>query len=118
MINLHNKQFRATANSGAGEVDSQTHFTYYQEGEVVWGTYAGGSIRFGTLTGIMESSGLLRFAYQHVNQDLQIMTGFCRSTPEILTDGRLRLHETWEWTSGGEGAGQSVIEEIQQHTTP
>ncbi|MDX1477808.1 MAG: hypothetical protein R3301_08865 [Saprospiraceae bacterium] len=117
MIDLNNKHFRATANSGAGEVDTRTRFTYYQDGEVVWGTYAGGSIRFGTLTGVMEDSGQLRFAYQHVNDNLRIMTGFCRSTPEILADGRIRMHETWEWTSGGEDAGQSVIEEIPQNTT-
>ena len=36
----------------------------------------------------------------------------CRSVPEVLADGRLRLHETWSWTEGGEGAGTSTVEEM------
>jgi len=39
------------------------------------------------------------------------MTGVCRTTPEQLPDGRLRLHETWHWTSGDGSAGSSVLEE-------
>lgn len=40
------------------------------------------------------------------------MTGICRSTPEILEDGRIRLHEEWIWTSGDQSSGKSIIEEI------
>ncbi len=32
--------------------------------------------------------------------------------PEILPDGRLRLHEHWEWTNGAQGRGESIIEEV------
>jgi len=40
------------------------------------------------------------------------MTGKCYSTPEVLVDGRIRLHEMWEWTSGDYSKGQSIVEEI------
>jgi hypothetical protein len=40
------------------------------------------------------------------------MTGICRSTPEILPDGRIRLHEKWQWTSGDRSSGESIVEEI------
>jgi hypothetical protein len=40
------------------------------------------------------------------------MTGTCISTPEILPDGRLRLHESWRWTSGDGSSGESAIEEV------
>ena len=40
------------------------------------------------------------------------MTGRCASTPEVLADGRLRLHERWQWTCGGEEEGESTVEEV------
>jgi len=40
------------------------------------------------------------------------MTGICRSTPQTLADGRIRLHEKWQWTCGDLSLGESVVEEI------
>jgi hypothetical protein len=40
------------------------------------------------------------------------MTGVCRSTLEVLPDGRYRLHESWQWTCGDCARGESVVEEI------
>jgi hypothetical protein len=40
------------------------------------------------------------------------MTGRCVSTPEILNDGRLRLHEKWHWTCSDFSEGESIVEEI------
>ena len=51
--------------------------------------------------------------YSHVNVSGGLMTGQCRSVPERLPDGRLRLHETWQWTSGDRSSGQSMIEEVE-----
>ena len=59
-------------------------------------------------------TNVLTMVYQHVNVQGKIMTGKCVSTPEVLDDGRLRLWEEWEWTSGGEGKGKSVVEEIEE----
>ena len=42
----------------------------------------------------------------------KLKNGFCKSIPELLPDGRIRLHETWEWTYGGDGTGESIVEEI------
>jgi hypothetical protein len=32
--------------------------------------------------------------------------------PEVLPDGKIRLRENWQWTSGDFSEGESVIEEI------
>jgi hypothetical protein len=40
------------------------------------------------------------------------MTGKCFSKPEIIDDGRIRLHEKWQWTSGDFSQGESIVEEI------
>ena len=54
--------------------------------------------------------------YQHLNTAGELMTGVCISTPEILPDGGIRLHEKWRWTSGDLSEGSSVIEEIIDRT--
>ena len=111
-INYHNKVFQSLSNSGSGEVDRETRFHYRQEGHTVTATYSGGGIQYGQLIALANDDGVLDMRYQHVNSDGQLMTGQCISTPEILENGKLRLHEEWTWTSGDRSSGTSVIEEV------
>ncbi len=110
-FNLHNKRFRALSNTENGEVTGDTVFHYSQDEEIIWAEYAGGEIVKGFLVGVI-GDGKLRFNYQHVNREGTTMTGKCTSTPEILPDGRLRLHEQWQWTTGDMSSGRSILEEI------
>jgi len=41
-----------------------------------------------------------------------LMTGTCHSTPELLENGKIRLIENWQWTSGDKSKGNSVLEEL------
>ncbi len=111
-INYHNKSFRLVSNSENGEVDGDTVFHYEQEGDIVSGTYKGVAVRFGTLIAKVEGRGNLDMRYQHVNKAGELMTGKCRSVPELLQDGRIRLKETWQWTCGDCSEGESILEEI------
>lgn len=111
-INYNGRKFRAVTNSGDGEVSTQTIFSYHQDGIVVWAEYAGGKILRGQMMGIALPDGRLEFRYQHVNDAHELMTGICLSTPEILPDGRIQLHEQWQWTCGENASGESVVEEI------
>jgi hypothetical protein len=111
-INYDNRRFAGVSNSETGEVSPETIFHYHQQGDIVWATYAGGSIRFGTLVATMNADGSLEMRYQHVNQGGDLCTGRCVSTPEVLPDGRYRLHESWQWTSGDLSSGHSIVEEL------
>ncbi|MFP5284731.1 MAG: n-acetylglutamate synthase [Thermoanaerobaculia bacterium] len=111
-IDYEGRRFRSVRNSSTGEVGAETVFEYHQRGDVVWATYEGGDIRFGTLIARVEGDGTLDMGYQHVNAGGELRTGVCRSTPEILPDGRVRLHERWQWTSGDRSRGESVVEEV------
>lgn len=51
--------------------------------------------------------------YHQVNDKDELMTGICTSKPEILENGKIRLHENWEWTSGDQSKGSYIIEEEQ-----
>ena len=105
------RRFGSVENSASGEVGPETVFEYRQEGDVVWATYSGG-VRFGTLIGRRGDDDRLDARYGHVNGAGELITGECRSTPEVLSDGRVRLHEEWRWTSGDHSSGRSVVEEI------
>jgi hypothetical protein len=107
------------SNTPNGEVSRLTTFNYTQSPatpHIVSATYAGGSIVQGNLIGTL-SGDVLKMVYHHVNDKGMVMTGRCTSTPEVLDDGRLRLHEEWEWTSGGVGKGESVVEEVENAET-
>jgi hypothetical protein len=115
-IDYNDRCFAPVANTENGEVDSSTLFHYRQEGDIVWATYEGGDVRFGTLIAKVDEAGRLDMRYSHVNRKGQLMTGLCRSVPEILSDGRLRLRESWQWTSGDCSSGESIVEEVKSES--
>lgn len=117
-LNYNNRRFRSVSNSATGEVGAETVFHYHQSGNIVTADYSGGDIVSGHLIAICDAEGRLDMRYHHVNTSRELMTGVCRSTPEILTDGRIRLHEKWQWTSGDRSSGESILEEILSPSQP
>ena len=104
--------FRPVKTSGASQIGDDTIFKYEQIEDMVTATYSGGNIRFGQIIGRVDEDGVLDMRYQHMDRSGALMTGHCKTTPEILPGGKLRLHESWRWTCGGCGEGQSILEEI------
>lgn len=90
----------------------ETIFRYSQEGKVVTATYAGGGIITGSLVAIVDEQGVLDMRYQHINDKFELMTGKCISRPEVLENGKIRLHEEWQWTCKDYSKGRSVVEEV------
>lgn len=109
-LNLNGKKFKSVSSSNIGEVSSSTLFEYRQNGNLVWATYQGGEILFGTLSGRIEQSNLI-FTYQHQNIKGDFKTGKCKTVIE-LKDERLILKEKWEWTCDDYSKGKSELEEI------
>ncbi|GIP53287.1 n-acetylglutamate synthase [Paenibacillus vini] len=112
-INYDGKTFRTIKNTKNGEVTQETIFHYKQEGNRVLAEYAGGGILVGHLIALVDEDGNLDMRYQHINDKNELMTGICKSRPEKQEDGRLRMHEEWEWTCKEHSKGWSIIEEIQ-----
>jgi hypothetical protein len=50
--------------------------------------------------------------YHQVNIIGEIMTGCCHSKPKFQINGKIRLHENWQWSSGDKSSGKSLLEEI------
>lgn len=112
MVNYNNKTFRSVTNTANGEVSDATQFFYKQQENIVTAVYSGGNIVTGHLIAVASAVGELNMHYHHVNADGEIMTGICFSMPELLPNGKLRLHEKWQWTSGDKSSGESIIEEL------
>jgi GNAT superfamily N-acetyltransferase len=106
------RRFSPRATVENGESSAETVFNYHQEGADIWADYSGGAIIRGFLLGTVGKGGELDFAYEHLNRDREIRTGRCHSTPEILLDGRIRLHESWSWTNGDCSSGESTLDEL------
>lgn len=111
MINYNNKTFRPISNSENGETSNATVFHYKQTGNILTSEYSGGKIKSGHLIGLVNSDGTIEMRYHQINDKKELMTGICTSKPEILSNGKIRLHESWEWTSGDFSKGKSIIEE-------
>lgn len=111
-MNYHNKKFRPLSNSDNGESSDETIFHYKQQCNVLTAEYAGGKIKYGHLIALVDQDGNIDMRYHQINDKGELMTGICTSRPEILENGKIRLHETWQWTSGDCSKGQSVLEEL------
>ena len=111
-MNYNNKKFRPVSNSDNGEVSSDMVFHYQQTKNVLTCRYKGKYILDGHLIGLVDETGNIQMSYHQINQYGELMTGICYSTPEILENGKIRLTEKWQWTSGDQSKGSSILEEV------
>ncbi|MFT6686728.1 MAG: hypothetical protein ACJAVH_002001 [Bacteroidia bacterium] len=98
MLNYDNIKFKVVSVSNSGEVSGDTVFYYRQKGNVVTCSYNGENIEAGHLLGVVDEKGCIDMKYHQVNKSGEIMTGVCKSTPELIEGGKVRLHEEWQWT--------------------
>ena len=111
-LNYNGKIFIPKINTENGEVDNQTIFEYHQNESIVWAEYIGGDVIRGNIMGTVSEQGVLDFYYQHVNKQGQQRIGKCHSVPHVLENGKLELHEEWQWLNGDKSTGSSIIVEL------
>lgn len=111
-INYDGKNFVPKRNTENGEVDEETVFHYHQKEKTIWAEYFGGEIKQGFLIGTVDNNGKLAFTYQHLNESNQLRLGKCNSIPVFSEDGKMEIHEEWQWLNGDKSKGTSVIVEV------
>jgi hypothetical protein len=111
-MNYNGKKFRPISNSDNGEISEEVLFEYKQQGNILSCDYCGGQILKGHLLGKVNDDGGIDMRYHQVNVRHEIMTGICTSTPELMPNGKIRLYEKWQWTSGDGSEGESILEEM------
>lgn len=112
MLNYDGKTFISKINTENGEVDNKTIFNYHQNENIVWAEYIGGDIIRGNIIGTVSEKGVLDFYYQHINKQGQLRIGKCHSVPHGMDNGKLELHEEWQWLNGDNSRGSSIIVEL------
>ena len=111
-FDYNDRIFIGIQNYDDGDMTTETVFKYHQKGHTVWGTFEGGNVVYGSMVARMLDDGRLDMVWQYLNKSGTLHTGTCMSTPEVLPDGRYRLHEEWTETSGEGRKGTSVVEEV------
>ncbi|MFD9126967.1 hypothetical protein [Kitasatospora sp. NPDC059571] len=109
MIDYNRRRFRGE--SAAPDAEA-TVAVYRQAGDLLWGESEGGSVRRGSLTGVVHTDGSAEFAYTMVLAGGEVVAGHCVSTPEFLPDGRIRLTEIWERFGENADRGVSYLIEL------
>ncbi|MEE9371955.1 MAG: hypothetical protein V3V00_02780 [Saprospiraceae bacterium] len=112
MVNYNGKKFKLLKSSSNSEIDESTIFHYHQEDFLLYGTYNGKNIKYGNLIGKVAKNGEIDMRYHQMNDNGELMTGICYSKAEINEDGKIILHEKWQWTSGDKSKGTSMLIEI------
>lgn len=111
-MNYNDKKFRPVSNSENGDVSNEMIFHYQQEGNVLTCEYQSENIKIGHLVGLVDGEGNIEMRYHQISSIGELKTGTCQSRPEVMPNGKIRLHERWRWTSGEGTSGESVLEEI------
>ena len=111
-IDYNGRRFRMSHTStGDTAAINGTVFYYEQNGDIVTCHYYGGSVREGRMIGLVDEAGKLTIRFSHLYIDGRMVSGAGESIPEVLPDGRLKLHETFIFFDDGR-SGQSIVEEI------
>ena len=110
-MNYNDKIFTPISNTDNGETSENTVFHYKQIENILSCVYSGGKIIIGQLIGIVDEKGHIDMRYHQVNINGELKTGVCKSRPEILLNGKIRLYEEWQWTSGDNSSGSSILQE-------
>jgi hypothetical protein len=98
------------ADQAPGQVGTRTRFAYHEKDGEIWAEYEGGDVVRGHLVGT-RAGDRLDFRYVQLKTDGTTSSGHCVSEVVELSDGRVRLDETWEWESQS-GSGTSVVEQV------
>lgn len=109
-MNLDRTQFRVSLTADCGVVGAETCLRLMQRGLKVLGRYRGGSIVRGYLVGRLTGS-VLRFRFAQREIDGHIHGGRSVCEIERLSNGRLRLHEHFNWTTRA-GSGTNTFEQV------
>lgn len=112
-FNLNERRFILASNSaGADAAAGGTIFHFRQRGLIVWATYEGGGIELGLFLGESDGGRRLNFRFDQITATGELRSGRGVSQIQDLGDGRLRLRDVWEYTSGASGSGEAVLEEL------
>ncbi len=109
-ISFDGKVMFASTTDPNGMINEKTIFYFQQVGNLITAKYAGGKVKTGFLIGKLENDKL-KFHYSQMHDDESLDGGQSVCEIEMAEDGRIKLTEHFEWSSGEKGI--NIIEEIE-----
>ncbi|MFT5423975.1 MAG: hypothetical protein ACI89L_001767 [Phycisphaerales bacterium] len=113
-FNLNGLRMNATTTAPGGVIDSDTVFTFTQDGPHAEAHYAGGRVLSGHLIGTITRDRFeFRYCQRHATPDgsgQELAGGHSRCTLERDDLGKLRILERFTWADGG--TGENIIAEL------
>jgi GNAT superfamily N-acetyltransferase len=111
LYDFHKKQFSVITNDGIDvEVNTNTVFNFFQNGELIYAEYKGGKVKYGEIFGLIEND-TAHFYYSQVNVEGGKNKGSSRGEIKILENNKLQLIDRWEWKNKN-GQGLCIMEEV------
>ncbi len=110
-MSLQGVRIRALAGSAGSVISRETLFEFEQTGDLFSARYRGGEIAEGYLIGRRHAGGALEFRFVQADRTARIDAGVSTGVLGRLSDGRLQLVESFQWTTRRE-AGRNVLEEV------
>lgn len=74
-----------------GKLQAKPFFRYKQVDNVLTSEYSCGKIKYGHLIGLVDKNGNIKMRYHQVSDKNELMTGICKSKPEILENRKIRF---------------------------
>lgn len=102
---------RTVQTASGGVVDPETELVFEQVGEIFSARYRGGAIFDGLLVGRVLGRGRVEFRYVQADRSGRIDQGISTGVVSRLSNGRVRLVETFAWITRL-GGGVNVFEEF------
>lgn len=106
-MNLVGKTFRAMSNSKNGHLNTETEMRFTSDGEIIEGSYSGGTIAAGHVLARRIGEAELEMLYHGATRDGAHNAGKARATFAPDHEGRIRMRLDWQWLTGDQSKGQS-----------
>ena len=110
-MTLDQRKFVTTDNEH-GLSSNETIFHYYQNGDVITGTYKGGAIVEGFIVGKQTGEFTIELLFQCITNERELKVGASKGIISESSSGKLKLNFDWNWLNGDLSGGKSQYMEI------
>ncbi|WP_298759439.1 hypothetical protein [uncultured Psychroserpens sp.] len=110
-MNLNDKKF-VTIENKSGLSSNKTIFHYFQNENIITGTYKGGAISEGFIVGKQIETSKIELLFQCLTKEGELKVGESKGTISKDQNGKLELRFDWNWLNGDLSGGTSEYIEV------
>lgn len=104
--------FRPSGEDGPPFICPEIIYDFKQKGAVLTIRYSGGKVTIGQALGFLDKKGIMITRFQHLTHDDDFISGTSLIKPEILSNGKIKLHDNWSLFDPMNSRGTSHLDEV------